>query len=516
MTNQTCYCHLDVNSFYAAVEEARLYPALVGKPVAVRQRKLLVTSNYVARAAGLPKMCGVDEGLRLVPELVVIESDMSRYRAAHRQLFDLLREFGLSPERASIDEAYLDLTPLLGTVTDPALWQSTNEVVVYGNATLRVAEDADDAFLARGVCVANRLRQLIRERLRFETSAGVSVAKAFSKFGSGLHKPSRTTVIPVSSHAALLDTLAPNEINGIGPVVWERLKELCAERPLDPFVPTTLASLRALEAHELDVLGSTGPWVYDLCRGRDQREVRDKGPPGSFGFQAAHRVRLSSMAELYDVILDKSEQMAARLEEDQALYQRVCRTLSVSFQFEGKSVTRAVPMPASGETRAAEIAAAAMAVLSKHQKKDPSVVQSQRFGLTAGGFSAEGSGVVERAITGFLVEKPVEWPVAAAAVAAAVDAGSDGPLTRFLVTRKPSDDVPRAVATAAAPAKKRAVIKDMLLAVQTEACPVCAKSVVVGQLNAHVNGHFADDPVEEEETRARKGARPIEAFLKRK
>ena len=93
----TCYCHLDVNSFYASVEEARLYPTLEGKPVAVRQRNLLVTTNYVARARGVPKMCSVDEGRRLVPDLVVIESDMARYRAAHRALFDLLREMGLAP-----------------------------------------------------------------------------------------------------------------------------------------------------------------------------------------------------------------------------------------------------------------------------------------------------------------------------------------------------------------------------------------------------------------------------------
>ena len=65
-----CYMHCDVNSFYASVEEARLYPNLENKPVAVRQRDLLVTTNHIARARGVPKMCSASEGLRLVPDLV--------------------------------------------------------------------------------------------------------------------------------------------------------------------------------------------------------------------------------------------------------------------------------------------------------------------------------------------------------------------------------------------------------------------------------------------------------------
>lgn len=65
--------HVDINAFYAAVEEARLWPELVGKPVAVRQRLHLVTCNYVARARGVPKMCVATTGLALCPDLVVIE-----------------------------------------------------------------------------------------------------------------------------------------------------------------------------------------------------------------------------------------------------------------------------------------------------------------------------------------------------------------------------------------------------------------------------------------------------------
>ncbi len=93
--------HLDVNCMYAAVECARLYPQLEGKPVAVAQRTLLVTTNYVARDRGVPKMCSVIEGKRICPDLVVIESDMARYRNASRALIAVLSEFTRDVEKVS-------------------------------------------------------------------------------------------------------------------------------------------------------------------------------------------------------------------------------------------------------------------------------------------------------------------------------------------------------------------------------------------------------------------------------
>lgn len=395
--------HLDVCAFYASVEQARLYPSLEGLPVAVRQRQLLVTTNYVARDRGVPKMCSVEEAKKICPDLVVIESDMARYREGHRRLFELLRtEFGLAPEKASIDEAYLDLTELVKK--EMSLAYCGPETVVFGALKQELdLEDPDDVLIAKGGVVANRIRMAIRDKLRLETAVGVSRNKSFAKYASSLNKPSLTTLVPISSHEELLRTLSPQDINGFGPALVESVVEICHER-LDSFHPEKLIDLQRLHQPELDArLGAQqASWIYQLCRGVDLRPVRDKGAPSSFGFQAAHRTRLFSMQELYGVILKKAEEMAARLEEDEALYDRVCRTLTVSFRFEQKTVTRSRGMPARGENRALEICAAAMDILSKHQKKDPAVLSSPRFGLTASGFSPEGSGVTETSISQFL------------------------------------------------------------------------------------------------------------------
>ncbi len=242
--------------------------------------------------------------------------------------------------------------------------------------------------------------------------------------------------------------------------------------------------------------------------------------------------------------------MAARLEEDEELYQRSCRTLSVSFRFEGKTVTRACAMPASGANRALEICAAAMGVIAKHAKKDASVIQSQRFGLTATNFSGEG-GMAERSISAFLVAGgQVDWakeeaddsrPSAAADLEgpmmrfavknskidwsveleqqppqqAKPKKENSGSITRFIVAKPPIDwakEPPRPPHLGGPMGKflvkKEAVKrsepeedeeeemeekreeKEKERSVGDNECPVCHKAVSAALLNSHVNNHF--------------------------
>ena len=59
---------LDMDCFYAQVCELN-NPDLRGKPLAVKQKYLMVTCNYAARAAGVTKLMGVDAALRLCPQV---------------------------------------------------------------------------------------------------------------------------------------------------------------------------------------------------------------------------------------------------------------------------------------------------------------------------------------------------------------------------------------------------------------------------------------------------------------
>ena len=398
---------------------------------------------------------------------------------------------GLAPERGSIDEAYLDLTLLVAKEESAFGWRS-EDVVVVGKDELDL-DDEEELFLAKGVVVANRIRKTIRDRLRLETCAGVSLNKSFSKYASALHKPSRTTCIPPAAHGQLLKELKPEKINGIGPALMESIREICSQR-VDFFVPDTLFSLQRLGRHELDVLGASGLWVYDLCRGVDNREVKDKGPPGSFGFLGAHYERLSSMQQLYGVILTKAAKLNGRLEEDEALYQRTCRTLGVSFRFEGKAVSRTLAMPASGPNRTLEICDAAMSCINKHYKKDARVLDSPRFGLTASGFSNEGSGMVERSISAFLKPTEVKWEKQ--------EEKDENLLVKFLKEKRPRQE------------EEVVGEEKQNIASATTTCPICSEDISCLAIEKHVNGHFKDDEEKQLVKKTTKGA--LDAFVVRR
>ncbi|MER2071559.1 MAG: DNA polymerase IV, partial [Psychrobacillus sp.] len=89
--------HLDMNSFYASVEQAH-NPSLKGKPIAVagnpkERRGILVTCSYEARARGIYTTMSVWEAKRKCPELILLPPNFESYRAASKAMFDILRSY---------------------------------------------------------------------------------------------------------------------------------------------------------------------------------------------------------------------------------------------------------------------------------------------------------------------------------------------------------------------------------------------------------------------------------------
>jgi nucleotidyltransferase/DNA polymerase involved in DNA repair len=139
---------LDMDSFYAQVDSLRLgLPAT--EPLAVRQWDSLIAVNYAARAAGvkrfmtpaqaqqacpdihLPHVQTIDaEGNLLdaaAPSRLTQKAFLQRYRSASAKIFRLLlRCCGEKyVEKASVDEAYCDLSELVDTVILRARVQKT-------------------------------------------------------------------------------------------------------------------------------------------------------------------------------------------------------------------------------------------------------------------------------------------------------------------------------------------------------------------------------------------------------
>jgi len=107
--------HVDLDAFYASCEQ-RDHPAYRGCPVVVGampgNRGVVAAASYEARAFGIHSAMPIAEAVRRCPDAVYLRPDMDKYQQASRQVFAILDEITPVVEKASIDEAYLDLSGL--------------------------------------------------------------------------------------------------------------------------------------------------------------------------------------------------------------------------------------------------------------------------------------------------------------------------------------------------------------------------------------------------------------------
>ena len=113
-----------MDCFYCQVE-SRDNPDLQGKPVVVVQYKDyrgggIIAVNYEARSFGVTRNMRGDDAKEKCPDVVCVKvpeargkADLTKYRDAGKEVIQVLMQFGGVVERASIDEAYVDLTAIV-------------------------------------------------------------------------------------------------------------------------------------------------------------------------------------------------------------------------------------------------------------------------------------------------------------------------------------------------------------------------------------------------------------------
>jgi DNA polymerase-4 len=106
-------CHLDMNAFYASVEQ-RNNPPLRGRPVIIgappTQRGVVAAASYEARKFGVRSAMPSATAGRLCPQDVFVQPRMDRYQEESGLIRRLMTKTGAVIDPMSIDEAYLDLS----------------------------------------------------------------------------------------------------------------------------------------------------------------------------------------------------------------------------------------------------------------------------------------------------------------------------------------------------------------------------------------------------------------------
>ena len=190
--------HIDLNAFFASCETI-LRPELQNLPLAITgekssKRGIVVTANYVARQYGVHSAMPLMQAKKKCPHLVVASANFDLYLKISQQFIQLLHEYSDQVEKASIDEAYVDVTHLYQEI--------------------------------HPLHLAQQIQQRIFNELKIGCSIGIAPNKFLAKMASDMKKPNGITVLRKRDLPHILWPMPIEEMFGVGKASSPKLKQL--------------------------------------------------------------------------------------------------------------------------------------------------------------------------------------------------------------------------------------------------------------------------------------------------
>ena len=196
--------HIDMDAFFASVEQYRNYPELVGKPVCVGHdpkggtgRGVVRAASYEARAKGIHAGMPVSQAYRLCPDAKFVDGSFESYLIASDEFMEILKQYadGGRVRRASIDEAYIEVTEATARYNDP-------------------------------IELAREIQEDIRIQTSLPCSIGIAPNMSVAKIATGMNKPRGITLVGPDPESILnfLSPLKVDAINGVGRKTAEYLE----------------------------------------------------------------------------------------------------------------------------------------------------------------------------------------------------------------------------------------------------------------------------------------------------
>ncbi len=381
--------HLDADAFFVAVEQVRR-PELRGTKCAVggRERGIISSASYEARACGVYTPMPTAAALRVCPDLIMIPHTPGAYGEASRRMFDLCETLTPVVQRSSIDEGYLDVGPC-------------------GFATSAEVEAAVRDLQAR----------ILRE-LGLTVSMGIAVNRLTAQIASKLRKPRGFVVVPPGTEEAFLAPLAVGKLPGIGPKT-EALLVAAGIRTVRDLVEAPAARLQT-------ILGSGLEECRAMARGIDDRPVEtEREDAKSYGQQQTFGVNLSDFEEVERIAKGMVDDLMPAIRKDG---KRV-RTMTVrvrypdfSHETHGRSLANATDLEQPFYPLVGELLRAAW------RKRLPLRLVGVKF-----------SGVDEKPAQLEMFAEPNEKRRRLAGVVDALNGRKDGPAVRPAVQLKPTE-----------------------------------------------------------------------------
>ncbi|KAJ3016800.1 DNA-directed DNA polymerase eta rad30 [Thoreauomyces humboldtii] len=350
------------DAFYCQVEHVRLgIPKDV--PLCVQQWSGLIAVNYAARAKGIKRHCNVAEALVKCPEVKFVhvatyadgddtaqyhtegityqthKVSLDPYRRASEKIMAIFERFCPKYQRASIDEAFLDMTELINSRILSLYAASEDEedpedpVVDWEGAGVLVGEQVRtstgwrDLQLRLAADLSSEIRAAVFAELHYTCSTGIAHNKTLAKLCSGMNKPDKQvrgrTYLVLAEVLPLMRELPMANIRNLG-------GKLGAEVEAALGVPNAgdlwHFSLEALQAKFGE---GTGTWLYNICRGICHDEVNETSIPKSMMACKALRPGITQFTQLNHWLGILSTELYTRLMNDHKTHARWPRTLTL-------------------------------------------------------------------------------------------------------------------------------------------------------------------------------------------
>jgi len=275
-----CFAHVDMMSFFASIEQQD-FPELANKPIAVTNTEngtTIITASYEARAFGINTGTKLYDALKVCPHLIQRPTRPSRYVSISQKIMKALETITPDIQIYSIDEAWLELTAILGLY---------NSIEQLGEHIRQVVSDASDGL---------------------PCSIGISEGKLTAKYCGEVRK-GHTTIIPPGCIASVIGKAKVGDICGIGKRIEQYLNAqgIIYCRDMQRF-PMSILSSR---------FGNIGKRLYLTCLGHDPEPLtKEPERPKSMGHGKVMPPKCTDIELISTTLHFQIERLAARLRKN--------------------------------------------------------------------------------------------------------------------------------------------------------------------------------------------------------
>ncbi|CAJ0858829.1 14634_t:CDS:10 [Entrophospora sp. SA101] len=359
--------HIDMDCFYCQVEQVRLgIPSTL--PVAVRQWNALIAVNYAAREAGIKKVSNIQDALKICPGLKLVhvatyangdpepkyypnpsygthKASLDVYRNASLRIFKIFMRYCNMVQRASVDEAYLDVTNIVnqriverypnlllpenledGEQVPPILdWNGLGsglDQFSYNDES----KGWDDMQLYIAAEISKEVRETIFNELGYTSSAGIAHNMTLAKLCSALNKPNMQTVIRSSQTLGFMRNLPFQKIRKLGGKLGAEVGNILGIETAGELWGYSVSELQAKFGM------AYGIWLYNICRGVDSEEVVQRNISKSMMAAKSFKPPLKSLSQVVHWCNILSSELYKRLLDDYEINNRWPKTLTIQYK----------------------------------------------------------------------------------------------------------------------------------------------------------------------------------------